>query len=67
MRLGFAGVLEFVWVYDWLMGSCGLVWGWHVQCMCGFFQVFSNQLIARWFRWPWNSSLASPGYVQLNQ
>ena len=67
VQLGFAGMSEFAWVFDWLMGSCGPVWGWHVRCTCSFFQVFGTQLIAGWFRWPWTSSLASPGYVQLNR
>ena len=65
-QLGFAGMLEFAWVYDWLMGSCSLVLGWHMQCICGFFRVFGNQLIAGLYHWPWTSSLASPGYVQLS-
>ena len=27
VQLGFAGMSEFTWVFDWLMGSCGPVWG----------------------------------------
>ena len=67
MQLGFAGTVAFAWVFDWLMGSCCPVWGWHVRCTCSFFRACSNQSIAGWFRWPWTSSLASPGYVRLHQ
>ena len=27
VQLGFAGMLVFAWVFDWLMGNCGPVWG----------------------------------------
>ena len=46
VQLGFLGTLGFAWVYVWLMGSCGLVWVWHLLYMCSFFRVFGNQLIA---------------------